>query len=645
MRFQFDPLGGDPPGCHGACSGDGACGPSTCRQRYITSEANLAQVSRSVWKKDIAFSGAGGSSLDELFGGDTHAGSIYGTASVLWYYSGYLYIQNQYDNVFNNVADWSLNSPDYAQFSIDFNPCNNTVTYTYGGAEVFKEVFGFTPPYGDASLSGNPGGVDVRPATTDASFASTDHYGETIDIDNFEVTNTPCTEACCDNTTGDCTDVAPGQCPFKNGYPNTLCAQLGTSLCQGGTKPLAVCETDLDCPGSTEPVVEAGLCSPVYPPACAIARGSCCDTSPGAGGAGAGGVCTNNVLQANCGNPQQTWVKDGYCSDVAGLCHFGHAVCSATGGCMNFPNVGKKCATNQDCNIEGFCWAGICSPAALPGTCIYPALPGYCFNMGRCSGSADCDSADTGAGCCDPDCTPPRGCPQGETCLAEKQQCLRIPGGQDCAFCEGCTNVFPDKACHIPFDVADCPPPYPGFAAGIGCKPNPSVGCSSDADCPASSTGETCITPPVNRAGTLCLTDAPCSITASECLEHTGSCCLVLTGECRPDMTQADCLALAALDPDPQPNWTKLGDCATVGCSAEEGACCDHDTFGQCTDITFAACNLIPKGEWTKFASCANTDCTHIAIPTVSEWGLVVLTLLLLVGAKVYFGRRQSAAA
>lgn len=32
----------------------------------------------------------------------------------------------------------------------------------------------------------------------------------------------------------------------------------------------------------------------------------------------------------------------------------------------------------------------------------------------------------------------------------------------------------------------------------------------------------------------------------------------------------------------------------------------------------------------------------HGAIPTVSEWGLVVMTLLLLTGAKFYFGRRRS---
>ena len=41
--------------------------------------------------------------------------------------------------------------------------------------------------------------------------------------------------------------------------------------------------------------------------------------------------------------------------------------------------------------------------------------------------------------------------------------------------------------------------------------------------------------------------------------------------------------------------------------------------------------------------TCTNDD-ADCAIPTVSEWGLVVLTLMLLIGAKVYFGRRQAIA-
>jgi len=77
---------------------------------------------------------------------------------------------------------------------------------------------------------------------------------------------------------------------------------------------------------------------------------------------------------------------------------------------------------------------------------------------------------------------------------------------------------------------------------------------------------------------------------------------------------------------------------AAGGCPAEIWACCDHDVFGSCTNTTRNACNC-EKCEWTKGKRCDEVECTHESIPTVSEWGLVVLTLLLLTGAKVYFGR------
>jgi hypothetical protein len=53
-------------------------------------------------------------------------------------------------------------------------------------------------------------------------------------------------------------------------------------------------------------------------------------------------------------------------------------------------------------------------------------------------------------------------------------------------------------------------------------------------------------------------------------------------------------------------------------------------------DCTVDTCNE-PSG------TCTNDD-ADCSIPTVSEWGLVVLTLMLLIGAKVYFGRRQAIA-
>ena len=42
-------------------------------------------------------------------------------------------------------------------------------------------------------------------------------------------------------------------------------------------------------------------------------------------------------------------------------------------------------------------------------------------------------------------------------------------------------------------------------------------------------------------------------------------------------------------------------------------------------------------------STCAQFDCAREAIPTVSEWGLVILTLLLLTGAEIYFERSKVA--
>jgi IPTL-CTERM motif len=59
------------------------------------------------------------------------------------------------------------------------------------------------------------------------------------------------------------------------------------------------------------------------------------------------------------------------------------------------------------------------------------------------------------------------------------------------------------------------------------------------------------------------------------------------------------------------------------------------------TTVMACDCN---KCVWHKMLTCAQVECMHAAIPTVSQWGLVVLTLLLLTGAKVYFGRRPTSA-
>jgi hypothetical protein len=148
----------------------------------------------------------------------------------------------------------------------------------------------------------------------------------------------------------------------------------------------------------------------------------------------------------------------------------------------------------------------------------------------------------------------------------------------------------------------------------------------------------------------LCLTNADCSIEASDCFENTGACCEAVKGTCEEDVLDADCKGV-------QDTWTKLGTCprdpplpprdSDVVCDADLGACCDEDTFGGCEQTTANECGLLKKGVFYKLQDCSELDppCTHKAIPTVSEWGIAVLTLLLLIGAKVYFGRRQAATA
>lgn len=70
------------------------------------------------------------------------------------------------------------------------------------------------------------------------------------------------------------------------------------------------------------------------------------------------------------------------------------------------------------------------------------------------------------------------------------------------------------------------------------------------------------------------------------------------------------------------------------------GACCDQATFGGCSQTTSTGC-ACPTCTWYEGQACSGIACVHTAIPTVSEWGLVVLALLLLTGAKLYFGRRR----
>jgi hypothetical protein len=74
------------------------------------------------------------------------------------------------------------------------------------------------------------------------------------------------------------------------------------------------------------------------------------------------------------------------------------------------------------------------------------------------------------------------------------------------------------------------------------------------------------------------------------------------------------------------------------------GACCDHDPFEPCRVTIRSACQCA-HCTWHKLQSCTDLDCPAGAIPTASSWGLTVLSLSLMTGAKVIFGSAANPAA
>lgn len=603
LRFAKDPLGGNPAGCTGT--------GSACRTRAISAQISVADISRSVWSLETNWSNTLGSQMVQSTGQDTSVGSISFVGYQVWTNSGLLINYDFQLPGFILVGYWSDHLNEYANFTADYNPCLDKITLSYEGkcdtlagfcvfsttpcttnadcTTPIELVYGFTPPYGD-----NGGiGLDNLGQVADGAFYTQTNRPSITDIDEHIVTYTACTDACCDGGVDPATctdDVTALDCsgPSQHYYPNVTCAQLGTA--------------------------------DKYPPVCDRDKGSCCERTPGAGGPEPEGVCTDQVYPEQCVGAQFTFHKGQRCAPITnGVCRVGHGQCGSQivglppnqtteGFCSNgFGKIGAPCENDVDCDVQGFCYPGACTLAAQPGHCSY--IDGDGFGLGWCP---DADFT----------CNTDGDCP-GATELCDLFDIVLCTVASTCPPARNTENPLGD-------------PLLPQVATG--CLPNLPVGCYSAADCPTPTTGGVCNIVAGNRGGDLCGTDADCNVPGTTCLEDQGSCCNTLAGTCTTEY-QADCQGAQRV-------WQKGTLCADAGCNAVLGACCDYDPFGGCTDTTQAGCNC-DKCVWSKLQSCFGAgaiECTHNSIPTVSEWGLVVLTLLLLTGAKVYFGRRQAVA-
>lgn len=132
-----------------------------------------------------------------------------------------------------------------------------------------------------------------------------------------------------------------------------------------------------------------------------------------------------------------------------------------------------------------------------------------------------------------------------------------------------------------------------------------------------------------------------CSELDPPCEETRGACCNALTGFCSV-VLQSACVG-------DDLSWSEGLDCSEITCNAALGACCRaSEMTAECVQSTQAECPDDPPFlTWYRDTDCAEITCEPLftPIPTVSEWGLVIMALLLLVGGKVYFGRRQTAIA
>ena len=259
-----------------------------------------------------------------------------------------------------------------------------------------------------------------------------------------------------------------------------------------------------------------------------------------------------------------------------------------TQGCSSIINLVQFVASTDttDCNDGDACTVDMCDA----GQCSY--APVVCNEADACT-----------TGTCDPQlgCVyTPVVCSDGDPCTIDG--CV-VPTG--CTFTpilcndeNACTtDACVDGLCV--YEPIDCD----GGNACIVATCDPAIGC---------------VTTPINcDDSNVCTTDT----------------CDPLTGCVH---TQVDC---DDADPCTRDVCTLASGCQHYD-SGLCGACCDRSTY-TCVDGVTAEDCICPACAFEAGETCETTACDG-TIPTVSEWGLVVLALLLLTGAKLRFGVRQA---
>jgi hypothetical protein len=233
-----------------------------------------------------------------------------------------------------------------------------------------------------------------------------------------------------------------------------------------------------------------------------------------------------------------------------------------------------------------------CNGNGVPDECDDPVCGNNCLEGGVGSTAEECDGTEDDA--CPGQCYPP-----GHACECQCPPCIVCGNG----------IVEPGEQC----DGGPCCTPTCTFQPGtLVCRAAAGV-CDAVEYCTGSAA--------------TCPTDV---FLTSVCRASTGPCdpaesCPGTGINCPTDVKITACINGDGCCPV-NCNATNDDDCMGCGNGVREG-------IEECDGADDADC----PGECQ-----ANCTCPSGAIPTASTWGLVVLALLLLAGAKVYFGRRPA---
>lgn len=118
-----------------------------------------------------------------------------------------------------------------------------------------------------------------------------------------------------------------------------------------------------------------------------------------------------------------------------------------------------------------------------------------------------------------------------------------------------------------------------------------------------------------------------------DCTTPRGACCDGSNGSCSEQVLQNDCQG-------DQDVWLIGQTCSEFLCDPTPGACC-NTRLGICTNTTLSQCSGA-RLNWTSGEDCSDQICPNLSVPAVSDWGMVIIILVLLTGIAIKFGRWET---